>query len=89
MVDRETLTFAIRQQQSLVDHMRGSLYRRAKGLADDLAALAEKIANDPDALVNSLGEVQAAGPMVDVHCARFCEARGHLKALQELRGDRG
>jgi hypothetical protein len=66
-----------------VDYTREAIIRRARSLAERLTRLANDLEADPDASVNSIGELQGSGPELDTWCAKLGFARETLKLFRQ------
>lgn len=86
MTETTKLQIAIRIARSAVTHLEGEVARRSAGLASDLTCVAETVKGNRRVL-NSLGELQGNGVLLDVYCARLCDARDFLKTLEDLARD--
>src|SRR5438270_192738 len=71
--------------ESNLKRAREELRAVADWLERDMANLINRIDDDKDDLVNSLGEVQGKGREVDRLCTVLSERRDHLKMLQWLK----
>lgn len=57
-----------------IAHQRGSLAQRCRVLSTDMIKLAEKLNSETDhnnLCVNSLGEIQSQGTIIDAECGRL------------------
>jgi hypothetical protein len=77
MVEAETEAEIIWAKRELVHDVRG--------LAQRLAWLAEAVEGDPEYVVNSVGEVQASGPAIDIRCAEIGRLRETLRGIASAR----
>jgi hypothetical protein len=81
--------YALQDAQRQVEYSQERLTNAARSMSERMAELANKVKNEPTAVINSLGELQGRGPDLDRLCAEFESAKDHVKAIKYIIGDEG
>ena len=79
-ISKEALELIKRDEE----RAREKLVRTMMGLGEDLVNRAKRLQDNPDYTINSLGEVQGRGPMIDAHCGEFTAIRNLYKDLEGM-----
>ena len=67
-----------------MERTRESLIRAMEVLGQDLVRKAKRLKENKDYCINSLGEIQGQGPMIDAYCGAFATLRNLLHDLEGL-----
>lgn len=80
-----TIDLQITNAQEELQAIRNQLINEMHSLASRLHYEADCLLDDPDCNPNSLGEVQGAGPSIDILCVRFSMKKKEIARLEAMK----
>jgi hypothetical protein len=65
-----------------LDSQRDKLIFLMRNLGERLLAKSQRLKNDPSTLINSLGEVQQDGTVIDARCGAYCALQSVIQEME-------